>query len=267
MRPIQVLMLGDHTHREFQEACAWLADHTELRCGNDWLVELARLSQAVPPPHVIVIAQSRPGQFSHALVQRLHTAAPLSRLVALLGSWCEGEIRSGQPWPGVIRVFWHQWMPRLANQIERLRQRGDSVWSLPRTATDAEQLMHATAEPLHQRQGLIAIAADDLTTYDTLGDVCRAAGYSTAWLTPHQPPFVQGAIAAIWNSRYVDPQALRQLEKLVNAMQPTPVLALLDFPRWDDAQTARAAGAAAILSKPLMLDDLYWQLDRLTTSE
>jgi CheY-like chemotaxis protein len=45
--------------------------------------------------------------------------------------------------------------------------------------------------------------------------------------------------------------------------KPVPILALLGFPRIDQKRRALAAGAAAVLSKPVQLDDLFWHLDRL----
>ena len=72
---------------------------------------------------VIVVAQAYPGQFSGEALDRLARLAPLARVVVLLGSWCEGEVRSGRPWPGAIRVYWHQWPARCAQELGRLRAR------------------------------------------------------------------------------------------------------------------------------------------------
>ena len=36
----------------------------------------------------------------------------------------------------------------------------------------------------------------------------------------------------------------------------------MSFPRVEDRDRVLAAGAAALLSKPLLLDDLFWQLER-----
>lgn len=50
-------------------------------------------------------------------------------------------------------------------------------------------------------------------------------------------------------------------------LRPAPVIALLDFPRIEDYDRAMAAGAVAVVSKPLHLDDLFWQLDRALEDE
>ena len=68
-------------------------------------------------PDVIVVAQAFPGQFSLDEIDRIRGLAPLARLLGLLGSWCEGEVRTGLPWPAVIRIplsgsfyqYFHWW--------------------------------------------------------------------------------------------------------------------------------------------------------------
>ena len=49
-------------------------------------------------------------------------------------------------------------------------------------------------------------------------------------------------------------------------MAPAPLIALLDFPRIEDVERARSAGAAAVLSKPLQLEDLFWHLERVVAA-
>ena len=116
----RVLLVGGDPDGEFSAAVNWLQGHAAL-------TSVARIEDAAaeldrgPPPDVVLIAQARPGQFTRGQVEQLHRASPVSRLVALLGSWCEGEIRSGRPWPGVVRIYWHQWRARLAPALRARR--------------------------------------------------------------------------------------------------------------------------------------------------
>ena len=55
------------------------------------------------------------------------------------------------------------------------------------------------------------------------------------------------------------------LAALVERLRPAPVVAMLDFPRVEDCDRALAAGVVAVLSKPLVLADLFWHLDHVTT--
>ena len=57
---------------------------------------------------------------------------------------------------------------------------------------------------------------------------------------------------------------MSRLGQLRDRLGPTvPIVALLGFPRVEDRDRALAAGATAVLAKPLLLDDLFWQLDQL----
>ena len=77
----------------------------------------AALCEGKVMPDLIVIAQTFPGQFSHQAVERLRRLAPLARVVGLMGSWCDGEMRTGSPWPAVVRTYWRQWTARCHRQL------------------------------------------------------------------------------------------------------------------------------------------------------
>jgi hypothetical protein len=139
--PLSILFLGDATRPEFQEsrAClnAWgaVADFADPDAATTALAE-NRVS-----PDVVVIAQSFPGQVSHQVVDRLRRLAPLARVLGLMGSWCEGEMRSGSPWPAAPRTYWHQWPTRCSRQLRRLATGRSCSWALPPTATEEERLL------------------------------------------------------------------------------------------------------------------------------
>src|SRR5688500_4148457 len=119
-------IVGDCRHADFSSAIEWTKAHA--RCvlfdaPTDALRDLPF------EPDAILLAQSRPGQISHEDVERLHAAAPLARLIYLVGPWCEGELRSGQPCPGVVRVPWRAWQSRLPHELRIARR-------LARTATE-----------------------------------------------------------------------------------------------------------------------------------
>jgi len=112
MEKTTVLLIGDTSRAEFQEARATLAATSQLVEARDTATAGALLARGQVVPELIVLAQAYPGQFSEAEVKRLWRLAPLGRVIGLLGSWCEGESRSGRPWPGGIRLYWHQWPAR-----------------------------------------------------------------------------------------------------------------------------------------------------------
>jgi CheY-like chemotaxis protein len=212
---------------------------------------------------VIVIAQTFPGQLSCEQLDRLHRHAPLSRIVRLLGSWCEGEARTGQPPPSAVRVYWHQWDVRARRELRRLTRGQCPSWGLPVTATDEERLLQNSTCEVPPGRGLVAIHASGFAMEDWLSSACRANGYSTVRLRPPQYAFIEGATAAVFDAAYLEGDELDQLRRLTETLRDTPIIALSDFPRIEDKRRAIDAGATAVISKPFYLADLYWQLDRV----
>jgi DNA-binding NarL/FixJ family response regulator len=214
-------------------------------------------------PDVIVLAQAFPGQFSADAVDQLRRAAPLARVVGLLGSWCEGETRTGWPWPAAIRVYWHQWQPQCEQELSRIAAGKASTWGLPITAGDEERLLAASHQPFAVKKGHVAVSTPLFDMQDWLQRICRRRGYSTSWIRPHRPVERGPATAAVFDADECCGKELDALKRLVDALEPAPVVTLMDFPRLESRDRALAAGARAVLSKPLLVEDLFWQLDRL----
>lgn len=258
----RVLLLGDYGHADFREAVDWISQHTVLSLAST-VAEAAERLLLAPSIDVAIIAQSEPDQFTSGDVERLHVASPLTRLVALLGSWCEGEMRTGRPWPGVLRIYWHQWQARMTPELMAAERSASSVWQLPRTATVDERLA-ATVEHLPVEQsskGMVAIHCRSAAMYQGLRDACRLGGYASVWFPPNHAPQASGAVAAIWDGISGEDCRVERLRDVVHLHSGAPVMVLLDFVRRQDRAVARAAGAAAILAKPVLVADLLWQLD------
>jgi hypothetical protein len=257
MRRIAVLLVGDTRPAEFLDARRSLIELAELTESPEPAAAAAILQSGLVDPEVIVLAQAYPGQISHSQVDQLRRLAPLARMVALLGTWCEGEGRSGRPWPGVVRVYWHQWAARSAQELARIACGQLPAWSLPPTATEEERLLVSAEAPLPTGEGLIAIHARQTAMADWLASACRQAGYSTLRLCgPNWPQFA-GVRAGLFDATDLGPSETSELDRLVAQIRPAPVLVLLDFPR----PGVLPPGAAAILSKPVLLEDLLWHLD------
>ena len=210
---------------------------------------------------VIVVVEDYPGQHSQEAIDRLRRLAPLACIAGLAGSWCEGQSRSGPSWPAAVRVSWHQWLPRFGHESARLDAGMLGSWSLPITAGEDERMLAVADEPFPERSGRIAIHSPEFAMQDWLAAACRRAGYSTVWLRGPGPHAVAGVTAGIFDAG-VDAE-FPALERLAADLHPAPVIALLAFPRVEDCDRALAAGAAAVLSKPLLLEDFYWQIARM----
>ena len=258
MRPSrtrQSLCIGDYRFSEFEPAVDCLQRHSWLALAIDVEDAIMRVEKQRLSPDLVVVAQSHPGQFSRAAVERLHQLVPLARLVVLLGSWCESETRTGCPWPGVQRLYWHQFSAGM-NRVF-LPGAAGGQWDQPRTSSDAERtLTQSVATPAAAESRLVVIRASGLEAYQALADALNAHGYATSWATQNQRPSVRGHWAGIWDCEMGAANDSAQLAQFAALLRPAPVIAVMNFPRLQDCRRLQSAGAAAVLGKPFALGDL-----------
>jgi hypothetical protein len=268
---LTALLVGDVGREEFHDARELLRRRSRLvivpsvihACA--WLGTTATTFSPLMLPDVIVLAQSRPGQYTMGQIERLRRLAPLARIVGLLGSWCEGEPRTGQPWPAAIRFYWYDWAPRLNRELDQHAAGRCAMWSLPDTISSEEQLGWLTDKESPACGGRILVCTRTWDLADALHEACRRQGYGTEriCLADGSLPRTERAtpdgrfIAAIWEGTQCSPQEVEQLRRMAEELPGIPILALLDFPRTYSRQWAKEAGAACVISKPFLLDDLF----------
>jgi hypothetical protein len=201
MCQISTLLIGDLDRPEFQGVVEFLGTFGKVHRFLDVATAAGVLASGEIVADLTVIVQLYPGEFSQTAIDRLRAASPLSRIIALLGTWCEGEMRSGQPWPAVVRRYWHQGWGAIGEEIRRLARGDCPHWGLPLTATEEERLLAETAprrtdcESASEnrqvgnlphvnppRKGLIGIAARRYESFDWLAAACRHQGYAALWL-------------------------------------------------------------------------------------
>ncbi len=265
--PLSILFVGDAHRSEFRAAHEALQTQGQVTSVADVASAAALQRDGQMVPDVLVVAQAYPGQFATDAVERLRGQAPLARTVGLLGSWCEGETRTGKPWPAVVRVYWHQWASHADQQLRQMAAGKCSSWGLPVTATEEERLLQTAEQPLPRYRGLVGIYTRTFEMEDWLSAACRATGLSTVWLRPPHPARIEGAAVALFDGSDLRGGELDELRHLCESLAPTPVVTLLDLPRIEDTRAAQAAGAVGVVSKPIDLDDLFWRLGRVLATE
>ena len=102
----------------------------------------------------------------------------------LCGSWCEGEMRSGSPVAGLIRVYWHQWQGQLDNFLTQIRERQIATWQLPKIVATPDLVMHQISNllPTFDRTISIGVSTNTYETYLMLQDAVEAFNYKTVWI-------------------------------------------------------------------------------------
>jgi len=251
-----VWLVGEAEHPDFAEVVALLRETADI---------------GPQPPELIVVAQSRPGVFAARDIDGLRRSAPLAGVVALLGSWCEGESRSGRPAAGVSRLYWYEfpnwWRRQLALRAAGRRPE----WARP--AASEEQ----GADPLRgcpgREQGVIGgTIAIDTVCFDTamaLADVLQSAGADAIWVRPGREADLSGVTFGIWEGGQLGDAEAERLAAFCTKLttNSAPVVALLDFPRRDRCKVARQAGAAAVMGKPWLNVDLVDMIRHLSRRE
>ncbi|HEV2973284.1 MAG TPA: hypothetical protein VGY55_25175 [Pirellulales bacterium] len=279
-----VLFIGDADWAEFREVRSWLEAHAELRTAAEIQGAIESLHGGFDPA-LIALADRWPGEFPERQVDGLRRMAPLARISEVLGSWCEGQTCSGEPLAGTLRHYWHQWIARMAPEFARAAAGECPVWGLAPTATDEDRLLalpgvllplplgEGTSHASRRRdrpnsahisnRGLLAIHTRNAETASALCDAAARRGFGAVWVRSRPMPFISGVRAAIWEATRGTLDEARELAAWRSALGGVPLVALLDFPRLEDRDLARAAGATLIVSKPFWLDDLFGQIERM----
>ncbi|MGE0607215.1 MAG: hypothetical protein AB7O62_08995 [Pirellulales bacterium] len=250
------LFIGDRAHGEFVAAANDLEAHATSRFADSVEAAVRLLATEDEEPALAIVARIRPGDISARQIERLRRAAPLARIVELLGTWCDGELRSGQPLTATIRVPCHLWPVWFRREVRDTSHPG---WPGPVTASAEERLLdHAAATP--HRTGLIVIRGCDTDGAAWLAQVCRHAGYATAGLESTPSGRIAGVTAGIWQAGIRYEQHWSDLRTLIAAVAPAPVVCSLGFPRPEEIDRAIALGARQVLAQPLLVEDLLASL-------
>ena len=107
----------------------------------------------------------------------------------------------------------------------------------------------------------IVVCSPHRAMSDWLAEACRHRGYQTLQWEPGAKGLAWGAAAAIVDVDPLSADPFGPLRTLAEALKPAPVIALLEFPRPDECEAARRQGATALLPSPVLLDDLYRELE------
>jgi hypothetical protein len=249
-----VALIGAVDHPDFRDAIALL--RATARC------ELAINTNAAP--EVVILGQTRPGQVGQPQIEGLQKRWPLAAIVTIVGSWCEGELRTGRPVQGDTRLYWYEFPAWWQRQIALWHAGRCPEWARPTVDAYRSLSVQNAAHPpdagiRNRPRRLIQLRTPNRDTADTLADLLHVAGYATVWNPLGRPPtIVRGAAAGIWDGAQLDDCEVCDLADFCRSLarDAAPVVALLDFPRRDRVEVATQIGAAAVLGKPWINTDL-----------
>ena len=222
------------------------------------------------PPEILLLAQLRPGQDNPMEIAKLLRLYPLMRIIIVAGSWCEGELRTGRPIAGVIRLYWYEFPAWWRASLALLAKGKAPPWAEPLDDVRAGQLCpHATV--IHD--GRLIIDANHYSTFESLSAALTPFGWSCHWQRSSrgaddgpQKPSGSTLAAGLWDGSQLDGAELSDLGQFCEHMKAgsARVLALLDFPRPEHIAAAKKVGANRILAKPYQVSLLNDELIRLS---
>lgn len=265
------MVLGDTCDAHFEATAQWLARHLACRFHADAAAALAAPRDGATgdgEPSLLVLLQSRPGEFTENELTALRSRWPLARIVSIAASWCEGEPRSGHAAAGVYRIAWQTAVERLDAEIHGscrgsanlANQANGGLFELPATATVDERLL-ANARVVANAPGVVAVAARRPSWAEPIVDALATAGHAALFWPLDRPALVRGVDAVVWDTFGCDRDLAGYRGKLPVATAETPVVAVADFPRPHDVALLAELRVRGVLRKPYLVSDLLRCLD------
>lgn len=250
----KILFTGDFWHSDFQS----LLSEFEVPVT---LVSFEKAKTLADSGYdLVVIAQARRDQHSAGDVQELQTLFSTTPVVALLGSWCEGETRSGTPWPGIERVYWHQWKGRYQKFADQLEQHNITDWHSARTSTIADQVVNSRSDSNDYSNKIRCVAISAWTNHQhaMVADAINHFGWSSCWV--ERAAWNAETAAAVdvivieadaWSSELGN-----RVKWVQRQVDDCPIVLIANYPRQDNLKEINAAGVSEVISKPFELDQL-----------
>lgn len=258
----RLLVTGQFWHAEFADLVNGLTVPTTLLRDH----RLPDASHCDTRFDLILVCRERRGSVSQATVDRLAQLFPGTPIVALLGSLCEGEFRSGQPLQGVQSLFWHQWQ----GQYDQLATLVGSRALPVRTPADLPVQPVELGPVRPETAARFAVSAYSRTQYEMLADAITALGGETVWLeqmTWNAEP-LEGIAAVCVDGDSLTANFEKRLGLVRSFCESTPLVCVLGFPRKQEVQELKQRwGVRAVLSRPFELAQLHWALREATGVE
>lgn len=252
--PTDVLLVGNWQASEFAAALGQILDARDWTCVSDTAEATRLLEGCQQPPELILIGQPLPGVVSQLIVDQLQQLVPLSRIAVVSGSWCEGELRTGTPASGIVRLYWYELASWWQAAERRRSTAARPLWSTPLDHAQAGR-WSVDGNDLIKRcdQLTVQIDTEHYATYDALATSLTPFGATCTWARKDCNKTATNA--GIWDGGQLSKSELIHLTRFCQQING-PVVALLDFPRAEHLRQAREAGARKVLGKPYIVEEV-----------
>lgn len=263
MSQFKILLTGDYWHDDFR----LVLQESQCPITLTPLDSVTSGETDVSGHQLVVVACSRRDQFSESELESLVAMAKPAPVILLLGSWCEGESRSGQPIPGIQRVYWHQWQGRIDRFARCMDGESESQWHLPRTANDADKILiesaavgraQNAASQTKANGNWLGVSAATEHSYDMVRDAVGAFGWQAMWIefTTWEAKEVPELELIFIDANSWSVACELRAKWIREQFKERPIVLLINFPRSEELQAATDFGIDAVVSKPFQLNDI-----------
>ena len=251
---------------EFAAASDWLARRASLTLipdGPTLADRWPRLSTGGAPDWIILLS-GHPGEWGSAAVLRVRARFPLARVIHLLGSWQEGERRSGRPLAGTWPVLWHRWLPFFDREWRALEAGQPGQLAAPVTVGMAELVEVEGRWQMPGRRRRVQVRAAAAVAAQGLVEACRELGHE---VVEQQPEVVLGDESG-WSREGL---LLGNLageagsERFLGRALGRRRLVISAGVRWQEVRQWLDDGVGGVIAKPFLLGDLAWWIDYLAS--
>jgi hypothetical protein len=203
-------------------------------------------------PELILLAQPLPGTYQQRDVEQLRRAAPLAQIVVVVGTWCEGELRTGKPLTGVLRLYWYELV-----SWWRTRQKSTAHWSLCLDGPIAPRATDRIFDDGLKLNDCCVIHSRSVASFEALTTSLAPYGIVCVW-TRHESELPRQIALGLWDGGQLDPQELSRLQAFAAAIHERQgsVVVLLDFPRKEHFSQLGEIGITTVLGKPYFVEEL-----------
>lgn len=239
-----LLWIGPRRHPEVSEvyrSCESLAPQLAYRADVDDACQ--RPAQCVA---VVVFARTERSSVAPERLEHLKRLYPDAKFVCLLSSGCEGELRTGEPWSGCSRIYWHRWNQEAPD------------WLL----VDRDNITGHSAGA-REPAVFLAIVAASYQHAEPWLEVASQNRWPATWITPGRTGLVRSVTHVLWDDSAAQPAGREtwreRLASFASIDRPAPQFRRplhgwsAGFPRVHDWHEARTAGVRWLFSKPVTL--------------
>ena len=253
----QLLVIGDLTREEFQPVAGALRQRSDRVVVHrvQSIGDALRQGGGCDAIDAIWLAPSYRDEFSPVCVRELMRRFPLSGLTILIGSWLEGETRSGDAWLGAQRWY----VDRVVPQWVAHRVVGDWL-DLLVTVSDDECWLREVGRPWPSLSGVTVVCSEIPDNRDYMRDLCQQAGLTVVSQSPEDSTESIAAGLIVYDAVADRHRQLDHIAGLIRRYPRARLTVLASFPRWDESAAYLAAGATHVLGKPFHVSDLLWCL-------